>query len=685
MSFFPKVAVAIALCGLVDARTVANADDPRQILIDREARHRTLSDEHTGELVVTAANGKVRRKQWKSYREGSGANSSRLIRFISPPDVRGVGYLLRQRAGKPPDEWLYLPSMKRERRIVQTDRQSAFVGTDFSYEDLETFDPSTYTLALLPERIVDAHASYAIELRPRGRSEYDRKVMVIRKDDLRLLSVDYYRQGDTTISKRLTITDYQMVDGHLYAMKMEMADLHKGSSTAVLISDVKLDRPQPADRYTIQNLLREGVDGAPLPAALATRPAAIGPRANIAAATGGAPTETSRPLFAASFEGYAEAKVFGFLGASPGSPNAEGWADAFGRTLARIGPVRITASVRAEQSSSVRVGPVVWDPADRLPDRSPLSIRELSAVIPIASGIDFQAGRFYVAWGQSEELSPADAFLPRDISDPLTTDRLPLWGYQLRGERHGIRFDVFVEAITTPWRLPAMNGQHSPLSQQKIFFENYPSTVPKRGFGAARVSGMLGRWDVGAWARTGVRPAPILELHTELATTTDEGTVIPVGQRYADETGGGLQIAHEVIGWLVRGEVAVLNSSDADLGRAVIGAVSLSHPVRNGLFVGTFAFNGITPPVEPLLLFDRALLPAFLLGVRQSETWGAWKLGWLGTFDRIGGVLTADVTKDLTPVVKLTVGADLPHGDPFSPARVFAGDKRLRAAIRWDW
>ena len=95
--------------------------------------------------------------------------------------------------------------------------------------------------------------------------------------------------------------------------------------------------------------------------------------------------------------------------------------------------------------------------------------------------------------------------------------------------------------------------------------------------------------------------------------------------------------------------------------------------------------NGIHPPVTPLLLFDRALLPAVILAVRQYEEWGTWNIGLLGTFDRIGGVLTVEIARNLTDSVKLTGGADLPHGAALSPARAFARNKRLRTAIRWAW
>ena len=116
------------------------SEDARAILIESDQRHRAQSEEYLGEVIVTSKNGKERRKEWRSYRDGPPGSSHRLIRFLSPPDVRGVGYLAHHRRGMNPDEWLYLPSMKRERRIGARDREGAFVGTSFNYEDLDLLE-----------------------------------------------------------------------------------------------------------------------------------------------------------------------------------------------------------------------------------------------------------------------------------------------------------------------------------------------------------------------------------------------------------------------------------------------------------------------------------------------------------------------------------------------------------------
>ena len=243
---------------------VAWGADARALLKESEQRHRTRTQQYAGELTVVNKEGKVRKKGWKSYREGYAGDAKNLIRFTDPPEVKGVGFLsLSRPGGQTPDQWLYLPSMKRERRIAAQDRDASFVGTDFSYEDMEEFDHEKYRVTLQGEQVVDGHPCYVIEAVPleKGvKSVYGRKTVYLRKDILYLLREDLYRKGDKEPSKRLTFSDHQNIEGHWVARKMEMSDLKKGSKTTVLLKEVAFDRPQSTNRFTLQNLNREGGD-----------------------------------------------------------------------------------------------------------------------------------------------------------------------------------------------------------------------------------------------------------------------------------------------------------------------------------------------------------------------------------------------------------------------------------------
>src|SRR4029079_18785405 len=127
-----------------------------------------------------------------SQREGYAGDAKMLIRFLAPPEVRFVGFLSVGSAGKSPDQWLYLPSMKRERRIATQDRDASFVGTDFNYEDMEEFDHTKYDVELLREESLGADACYLIEARPKERSLYTKRLLWVRKDILFLVQAESY-------------------------------------------------------------------------------------------------------------------------------------------------------------------------------------------------------------------------------------------------------------------------------------------------------------------------------------------------------------------------------------------------------------------------------------------------------------------------------------------------------------
>ncbi|WP_243374104.1 outer membrane lipoprotein-sorting protein [Geotalea sp. SG265] len=246
------------------AATVFAAPDARALLKESENRHRTRTQQYAGHLTVVNKEGKVRKKGWKSYRQGYAGDAKNLVRFTEPPEVKGVGFLSISRpAGQNADQWLYLPSMKRERRIAAQDRDASFVGTDFNYEDMEEFDHEKYKVAMQGEQTVDGQPCYvitAIPLESGGRSIYEKKILYLRKDILYLLREDLFRKGDKQPSKIFTLSDLQNVEGHWVAKRWEMSDLKKGSKTTVILKEITFDKPQPVGRFTLQNLNREGGD-----------------------------------------------------------------------------------------------------------------------------------------------------------------------------------------------------------------------------------------------------------------------------------------------------------------------------------------------------------------------------------------------------------------------------------------
>ena len=414
---------------------------------------------------------------------------------------------------------------------------------------------------------------------------------------------------------------------------------------------------------------------------------ALAPTALLALALlAGAPRSAS----AQGFSGYAELKGFAYADrVNDLDPWVEGWHTLFLKQEGKLGTLTYAVSGRAEAISSRERGPLVLDPADRELRRTPLSIREAWLRLPLASSVDLQAGRFFLGWGKTDGYSPADAFLPRDLSDPFAEERLPVWGARVTGQTGTLRLDGVWAMTTTPWRLPVLSGRNAPIDTSSapvpVHLVDGASQPPRDGFGALRVLASAGEWDLGLWGRTGVRPAPLLVARVDEAYLTPEGYAIPADRRYARENAAGLEVSRVTGSFVLRGEASLLSSADPSLGGALIWTLGLERAFGDGTLLVTLAANSRGTPVDKALLFDRAFLPGLIVVWDRTERWGSWRLAWTGAFDHGDGLVKGEVADNLDDAWKVVLGAELPYGSRYGPFGARWASRRAHLAVRRSW
>lgn len=389
------------------------------------------------------------------------------------------------------------------------------------------------------------------------------------------------------------------------------------------------------------------------------------------------------------FSGYVETKGSGYFERTTSQdPWSLGWGTLFAKYEEKMGAAQLTASVRGETITSADQGARLFDPADRELHRAPLSLPELWLRLPLAPHHDLQVGHFQLGWGKTDGYSPADAFLPRDLTDPFADEKLPLWALRLSGEEKGIRYETVVVPVTTPWRLPVLGSRNAPLAGSGaagLVFAEQDSSPPGEGFAAMRLLATVGAWDLGGWGRFGVRPAPLLDFRFPDALVTPAGPTVPVARRYAREEGLGLELSRVVGPWVLRGEAAALFAADPELGNALIGALSGERGFGDSTLLVTLAGNALTPPVAAPLLFDRALLPAAIVAWNRSEEWGGWKVVWSAGLRRGDGLLKSEVGYNLTDLWKISLGGELPYGSEQGPLGALQAARQLHLALRRSW
>ncbi len=233
------------------------AQDVRQIIEESQRRGRSNSQHYEGVLEVTSANGKVTIKSWQTHRIGSYGNSKTVIRFTAPAEVKGVALLVINHPDRSSDQWMWTPSIGRERRIALQDRSTRFFGTDFSFEDLEERDVDQFDYKLMGEEAKDGVPCWKIESRPRATksSQYTSSLVWVRKDNY--VAAQYENYVKDQVVRRLRQSDIRNVQNIWTACHLEMTDVRRNSRTVMRLEKLEYNIPMKDDDFTVPALRRD--------------------------------------------------------------------------------------------------------------------------------------------------------------------------------------------------------------------------------------------------------------------------------------------------------------------------------------------------------------------------------------------------------------------------------------------
>ncbi len=198
-------------------------------------------------MTLIDKNGSQKVRKIKFYQKGS---ELRLVRFLSPADVRGVAFLRRAEDRL----YLYLPAFRRIRRIASSIKNERFMGTDFTYEDMSQ---SEFSRDYRAERLPDAKGQYVLQLTPLPDADvsYGRLVVYADRSNYVYRKVEYYGR-DGKLQKQLLMSDIQQVDGYWVPKKMEMRDVRRNHKTILELLEVKFDQGLSDKLFTQRNLKR---------------------------------------------------------------------------------------------------------------------------------------------------------------------------------------------------------------------------------------------------------------------------------------------------------------------------------------------------------------------------------------------------------------------------------------------
>jgi hypothetical protein len=217
-------------------------------------------------FTLTGADGqqRVRKTAAWSKLQDNGIDNMRLVRFLSPQDVRATATLTIENSQGDDDIWIYLPALKKTRRLLASNKKDSFVGTDFSYGDIIGFKVAEWRQSILREEPVDGTPCWVVESVPvtpevQDNSGYSKRVQWIAQDSFIAVKGEFFDVAGRPL-KTMVAAELRKVDpakDRWQAMRLEAKNLQTGHSTVIQMDNYRANQGLSAQKFAARELERE--------------------------------------------------------------------------------------------------------------------------------------------------------------------------------------------------------------------------------------------------------------------------------------------------------------------------------------------------------------------------------------------------------------------------------------------
>jgi hypothetical protein len=179
-----------------------------------------------------------------------------LIKFIAPQEMADTALLSIENKNRESDQWLYLPAFKKTKRIAGADKQDSFMGTDFTFEDIQVENPKNYTYKTLRSEKLDGKDCWVVEASPRPEykdSGYTKRVLWLDKATNFAAKIDYYDKKGK-LQKTQIPSEMVNENGRWIANQAKIVDLIKEHKTFLVVEKRLTNTGIPNDIFTIRSL-----------------------------------------------------------------------------------------------------------------------------------------------------------------------------------------------------------------------------------------------------------------------------------------------------------------------------------------------------------------------------------------------------------------------------------------------
>jgi hypothetical protein len=242
------------------ARASLSAREIMQRVEDRDDGDLQTSDL---EMVLIDKNEKQRVRKIRSFSRDVGPDTQSIMFFLTPADVKDTGFLTYDYDDfkRDDDQWLYLPALKKSKRIASSDKSGSFMGSDFNYSDMTDRELELYDYELMKEDEVDGHKVWQIKSVPRSKDEIDRSgykqsVLFVRQDNYVVIRAVHWLDKGSKL-RYFDVTRLEQIDGIWVPTEMTMTTrsgkqtLHK---TVLQMSNVKFNQDLAEAMFSVRQL-----------------------------------------------------------------------------------------------------------------------------------------------------------------------------------------------------------------------------------------------------------------------------------------------------------------------------------------------------------------------------------------------------------------------------------------------
>ncbi len=192
------------------------------------------------QMDIQLANGSTTSKFLRIKNLEGDQGDKSLVVFDRPADVKGTALLTHAHLDQANDQWLYLPEMRRTKRITSDSRNKSFMGSEFTYDDMTFNDLTKYTYQFVKKEKCALGECSVVEQTPKDKeSSYSKLMVWYDNEGYRAIKTEYY-DSNKALFKRLERSDYKKYLGKVwFASTMVMHNVQTNKSTTLKFSDFK--------------------------------------------------------------------------------------------------------------------------------------------------------------------------------------------------------------------------------------------------------------------------------------------------------------------------------------------------------------------------------------------------------------------------------------------------------------